>query len=151
MKEPIRYVVVCGCTGCIEPVAYINDNRPIGAALTVTGTTLESKQIVSATGYNPTVENWRAPDKFVTDKWAERDVTEIMWNDTRLGWTIRCQHCRKPAEIRETTLAVIADELAANLDPTVVPCPHPEDPTQLEQRHVVQLGSLLCRLSRFRV
>ena len=41
--------------------------------------------------------------------------------------------------------------LAANLDPTVVPCPNPEDPTQLEQRHVVQLGSLLRRLSRFRV
>jgi hypothetical protein len=72
-----------------------------------------------------------------------------MWNDSRLGWTIRCQHCRRQAELSETTLAVIADELAANLDATVVPCPQSEDPTHLEQRHVVPLESLLRRLSRF--
>ena len=35
MPEPIKYVVVCSCSGPVEPIAYLDDERPVGGALTV--------------------------------------------------------------------------------------------------------------------
>ncbi len=153
MAEALGYVVVCACDGRIEALAYIDDNRPAGGSITVSAPTPENKHIVSATGYNPEVEDWRAPDKFVTDKWAEHPVTETMWNDSRFGWTIRCERCGRQAQINEVKLTVIADEAAAHLavDPDAPPVPTPgvDDPSAIEHRHVIQFGAMLSRLSRF--
>ena len=150
MTEPIRYVVVCGCAGEIKALAYIDDNRPAGDAITVTAPDPALKRIISATGYNPQVENWRAPDKFAKSQWAEVSVTETMWSESRLSWTIHCIGCGKQAQMNQATLAAIADELADNLDPheQTVPTPDPDDATLFVPRYVRQLGALLHRISR---
>jgi hypothetical protein len=112
MNDPIRRLVVCTCGGKVSALAIIDDQRPTGGGLTVTEAEAGGKHIVAATGYRPGVKNWRAPDSFVTSKWAENTVTETMWSDERLGWTIRCPGCRKQAELNSKTLQVITDEMA---------------------------------------
>jgi hypothetical protein len=148
--EAIRYVVVCGYAGEIKPLAYIDDNRPVGGAITVTAPDPAMKRIISATGYNPQVENWRAPDKFAKSKWAEVSVTETMWSESHLSWTIHCNGCGKQAQMNQATLRAIADELAENLNPheETVSTPDPDDPTLFEPRHVRQFGALLRRISQ---
>lgn len=159
--EPIRYVIVCACGGHIEPVAYIDDNRPIGSAITVTAPDPAMKQIISAIGYNPEVENWRAPDGYVAGKWVERTVSETVWDwDDSTGWIIRCHHCRDQAQMSRATLDGIADRLALSAtrgDLVSVPAPDPpesadpvdgwEDGTVTEaawrQRYLIQLGVLI--------
>lgn len=112
MNESIRHLVVCTCGGKVSALAVIDDQRATGGALTVTGAEAGGKHIVAATGYRPGVKNWRAPDSFVTDKWAENTVTETIWSDERLGWTIRCSGCRKQAELNSKTLQAIVDEMS---------------------------------------
>jgi hypothetical protein len=120
MAESLSYVVVCACTGQMEAVAYIDDNRPIGGSITVSAPTPDSKQIISGTGYHPQVENWRAPEGYVVSKWAEQNVSETIWDwddDVRTAWVIRCDHCQDQAQMSRRKLEGIADRMAANLNP----------------------------------
>jgi hypothetical protein len=113
----IKYVVVCACGGQAEAVAYIDDNRPIGGSITVSAPTPQNKQIISASGYHPEIEDWRPPEGYVARKWAEHNVSETVWNwdEMRTGWTIRCGRCRQQAQIPHAKLVDIADAMAANL------------------------------------
>jgi hypothetical protein len=164
MAEALTYVVVCTCAGQIEPIAYIDDNRPADGPITVSAVDPEGKQIISAPGYHPEVKNWRAPDGYIAGQWADRTVTEIVWDweDMRTGWVIRCDHCQSQAQMSHTTLERIADLLAANLDPDrQIPAPESGEPLVLSwtedgwaqdeadaavewhQRYLIQLGVLI--------
>jgi hypothetical protein len=164
MAEPIRYVVVCACGGQIEPVTYIDDSRPVGSAVTVTAPDPAMKQIISAIGYHPEVENWRAPDAYVAGKWGDRAVSETVWDwdddDMHTGWVIRCDRCQDQAQMSRATLDGIADRLALSVtrgDLVSVPAPDPaesadpvdgwEDGMLTEavwrQRYLIQLGVLI--------
>jgi len=168
MAEAIEYVVVCACTGQIEAVAYIDDHRRAGGSVIVSGPgDPEKKQIISATGYHPELENWRAPDGWVAGKWAERNVSETVWNGegTRTGWTIRCSRCRQQAQMSQATLDRIVGATEPDQLPSV-PAPHrgeprvvswTEDgwadeetdaPSEWHQRHVIQLGMLVRESQR---
>ena len=79
--QAIEYVVICACTGReIEPVAYIDDHRRTGGSVCFGAADPEKKQIISATGYHPELENWRAPDGYIAGTWAQRNVSETIWN-----------------------------------------------------------------------
>ncbi len=44
MGETIKYVIACGCRGCLdEPIAYIDDSRPVGGEVTITAPTSGEK------------------------------------------------------------------------------------------------------------
>jgi hypothetical protein len=166
--EAINYVVVCACTGQIEAIAYIDDNRPIGGSITVTAPDPAMKQIISAIGYHPQVENWRAPDGYVASKWAERNVSETVWDWDTIGtgpWVIRCARCQAQAQMSRANMERIADRLAlsaAQGDLVSVPAPEPresadpvdgwEDGTltdpEWRQRYVIQLGVLVRESQR---
>jgi hypothetical protein len=174
MAEAIKYVVVCACAGQMEAVAYIDDNRPIAGSITVSARTPERKQIISATGYHPETENWRPPEGYVARKWAERNVSETVWdwNETRTGWTIRCDRCRQQAQIPHAKLADIADRMAANPNSDALrPAPDPvsadddagsydidgwfipevsagETVTEWQYRYLIQLGALVDEAQR---
>ncbi len=126
--EAIKHVVACGCTGQMEAVAYIDDNRPIGGSIVVSAPTPEGKQIISATGYHPDPEkeNWRPPEGYVARKWAEANVSETVWDwgEMRTGWSIRCGRCHDQAQIPHAKLIDIADAMAANRNPdALMPAP----------------------------
>jgi hypothetical protein len=125
----IEYVVGCGCRGALEPIAYIDDKRPIGGRVTVTAPTPEEKQIISAVSHHPEIEDWRVPDTWVASKWGACKVTEIMWagrEDAVIGWTVRCHNCSRQVQINQANLEAIADTMAANLNPdALMPAPEP--------------------------
>lgn len=131
MTDPIRYVVVCACDGKIEPVAYIDDDRSAGGAVTVSGPAdTDKKQIIFAPGYHPEIESWRAPDGWVASKWAERNVSEILWDETqtRTGWIVRCDRCgEQQAQMSQSTLERIVDAIDLS-QLASVPAPHPVEP-----------------------
>ncbi len=171
MAEAIKYVVACGCRGSLdEAIAYIDDSRPIGGEVTITAPTPEEKQIISATGYHPEIEDWRVPDAWVASKWATCKVTEIMWagrneRDAVIGWIVRCENCSQQAQINQANLEAIADWMAANLNPDALkPAPDPISPddaagsygidgwfkpssgetvTKWQHRYVIQLRALV--------
>jgi hypothetical protein len=175
MAEPIRYAVVCACTGHIEPLAYIDDDRHGGGGVTVTAPQGAGQIVIgyqTRQGFPPPVHDT------VARTWANSNVSQTVWADTgdyadtgRSQWTIRCNGCSKQAEMRAETLERIADELATELDkwPAVM-CPDPPEPAGQtwdagqdwampsdeivpsagwRPRHPIPFGVLLRRLSRF--
>jgi hypothetical protein len=175
MNEAIKYVIACACRGALDdPIAYIDDNRPTGK-VTIAAPTPGEKQVISATGWHPEIEDWRAPDAWVANKWGDCRVTEIMWTardqrDALIGWAVRCGHCSQQAQINQANLERIADRMAANLDQAaVVPTPNPispddaegsydadgwfvpgseEIPASLGHRYVIQLSALIAMAQR---
>jgi hypothetical protein len=175
--EPIRYVVVCACTGHIEALAYLDDDRPAGGALTVTAPQGAAQIVI---GYQSREGSPPPGHGTVARTWANSTLSKTVWADTgdyadtgRSQWTIRCNGCSEQAEMRAETLAVIADELAAELEqwPAVM-CPDPPEParqtwdagqdwatpsdenvpsTGWRPRHPIPFGVLSRRLSRFNV
>lgn len=123
MTEAIHYLVVCKCTGQIEPIAYIDDNRPIGGRVDVMAMKPAMKQIISAIGYNPDIENWRAPDGFAATKWGNYNVTETVldWESGRATWAIRCLDCQDQAQMSSTTLERIISAGEWPLVPSLEP------------------------------
>ena len=174
MAEPIKYVVVC-CTG--QPLAYIDDNRPIGGSLTVTAAPGASQIVI---GYQFR-EEFPTPDYGVVARtWANSNVSQTVWEDDgdyadsgRSSWTIRCDNpsCRwKQAQMNQATYEAVADELATELDkwqPDM--CPDPGEPplqtweagddwavpvstdsaatVSHSQRYVIPLGELIRKQS----
>ncbi len=179
MAEAIKYVVVCACTGHIEALAYLDDDRAAGGALTVTAPQGAGQIVI---GYQ-TRPGFPPPGHgTVARTWANSTVSKTVWADTgdyadtgRSQWTIRCPGCPNQAEMRAETLALLADELATELDklPAVM-CPDPPAPpadtwepgndwatpapptegedtipsTGWRPRHLIPLDVLLLRLSR---
>jgi hypothetical protein len=175
MAEPIKYVVVC-CTG--QPLAYIDDSRPIGGPLTVTAAPGASQIVI---GYQSR-EEFPTPDYGVVARtWANSNVSQTVWDDNgdyadsgHSNWTIRCCSCSKQAEMREETLKLVADEMATELEQKPrepVMSPDPAEPplqtweagedwavpvsadsniasTGWRPRHVIQLVALNLKLTR---
>lgn len=172
MAEPIRYVIVCGCAGDIEAVGYVNDNRPIDGGIEVLAPGPEAGQIISAAGYHPEIENWRAPGGWVAGKWADRNVNQTVWgwDEPHVGWVIRCGRCQQQAQMSRATLVDVVDRMAANLNPdALMPAPNPVSAddaagsydadgwftpestppvTKWERRFVIQLGVLVRESQR---
>jgi len=146
MTEPRRYVVACACTGQVQPLAWLDDDRAVGGELTVRAAH-GSAQVIF--GHRVTDE-LPAPDhQAVATAWTDNLVSETYWDSGRLNWTIVCVGCRKQAQLSEKSLADIADELAGGRDAMpAVPTPDPDDPSVIEQRHMIQLGALCRRLAR---
>jgi hypothetical protein len=149
MAEAIKYVVVCGCSGSIEPIAFINDDRPIGGDVTITAARPGEKQIIAAKGYKPGTEDWRVPDRWVASKYPEGSITEIMWTSTderesAIGWVVRCGKCGQQVQMKQTKLRAAADALAAreSKDKASWPCPAVDDSSVTEIREIARIGEL---------
>lgn len=114
MSEPTNYLVVCSCTGEIDPVAFIEDHRAVaaGGGLVIASAKPGMKQIVSAVGYHPEIENWRAPDGFAAGTWADYNVTETVldWDTMRRWWIVRCLKCHTQAQVSDANLRRIVDK-----------------------------------------
>ncbi len=173
MPDPIRYAVIC-CTGAA--LAYLDDDRATGGGLTVTAPAGAGQIVV---GYQAREGFSAPDYGTVARTWAGATVSQTVWaddgdyvDDGRTQWTIRCPGCPNQAQLRADTLALIADELAAALDEQLpaVMCPDPAAPpadtrepgndwsTPAEVTipsagwrppHLIPLGMLLLRLSRF--
>ncbi len=131
MGEPLRYVVVCSCTGSIEPIAYIDDARP-AAEITVDAVSEGRKRTVSQIGYRPGDARWRAPDGFEVESSKSFNVTRTVldWDDMTSWWMVRCVECDTQAQMNDTNLRRIGDKFAAAAWP-VVPTPVVGDPPVL--------------------
>jgi hypothetical protein len=114
MAALAHYLVVCSCTGQINPIACIDDDRLGGGTLTIAAANPKMKQIISASGYHPQTEKWRAPDGFAADTWASYNVTETIldWEKMRRRWIVRCLNCNTQAQMSDGTLQRIADKFA---------------------------------------
>jgi hypothetical protein len=130
----VKYIVVCTCGGEPKAVALIDDCRPVG--VTIRGIGEEDTQVVFAAAGEQRVAQW----------WAERSVTETIWEDGHSTWAIRCTACGQQVQFADKNLPGIADELAAPVDAC------PLIPSLSEggdaQRHMIPLGVLTRILSR---
>ena len=146
MTEAIKYLVVCSCTGKIEPVAYLDDDRPIGGALRVDAPV--GQMIVIAPELGGGEEPRDQPDEY-TAMFTKTNVTRTHWNrwgDPHVTWVIRCGDCSTQAQMSQVTYGLVADQLAAQLGMVAnLPVPTVSDPSATEQRHVIPLG-VLCRM-----
>ncbi|WP_322860104.1 hypothetical protein U8D42_12785 [Mycobacterium europaeum] len=144
MAEPIRYVVVCTCTGEAEPLAWVDDERPAGGQVTVRSAPNAGQVIIG----NRMMDDLPAPThETVAAAWADSTVSETHWDTGRSGWAINCPHCPDRAQLSDSTLSGIADELVTARDQLpYVPTPDPTDPSMIEQRHFLPLGVLIRRL-----
>jgi hypothetical protein len=152
MAEAIRYAVLC-CSG--RPLAYVDDDRPIGGPLAVTAADEQDKQTILAVDIvagqqidlrdnrtdPPQIGARRVPYEFAASKWGDCSLTETRWPDWHTSWTISCTRCRKRAEMRDKTLAAVADGLATELDKWLF--------DDERQRYVIPLGVLNLKLTRF--
>ncbi|WP_149656561.1 hypothetical protein [Mycobacterium simiae] len=149
VTERIRYAVVC-CSG--QVLAYLNDDRPVDGQIGVEGVDEQSKQTILAadvTGQNidlrdgatsPDIGDRVIPYKFAASKWGNCSLTETRWPDWHVSWTINCDRCSKRVEMRDKTLVIIADGLAAELDKWLFDADG--------KRYVLPLGVLNLKLTR---
>ncbi|WP_264992408.1 hypothetical protein [Mycobacterium montefiorense] len=145
MDEKIRYVVMCSCTGSLEPIAYIDDHRPsehpqsiLRGLITITGPSSQKL----ASGLPSTLA---IPKDDANAKRKTANVSEIFWGDGHVEWTLRCLECEVEVRMHRDTIRRVADELAAGLDQCpLVKLPDPKEP----ERHLIQLGVLNDRVSR---
>lgn len=137
-----RYVVMCGCTGSLEPIAYIDDHRPgehpqstLRGQITVTSPSSQKL----ASGLPSTLA---IPEDEANAKRKAANVTEIFWGDGHVEWTLRCLECKKQAQMKRDTIRAIADQLAESLDDwPVVQIPDSDEP----ERHMIPLR-VLCTM-----
>ena len=146
MPEKILYVVMCGCTGSLQPVAYIDDHRPadhpqsvLRGLITVSAPT--SQTLVSGMASTVAISKEQAQER-----WSETNLTKTFWTDGHVSWTLRCLACGKQAQMRRETIISIADKLAL-VDPSspempYISMPDPDEP----ERRMIQLGVLCDRI-----
>ncbi len=127
----VKYIVVCTCTGSVEPVALIDDCRPVG--VTIRGIGEDDTQVVFAAAAEQRVAQW----------WPERSVTETVWQDGHSTWAIRCTACGQQVQLADKKLVDIAGEFASTADawPLVPSLGEGED----AHRHMIPLG-VLCHM-----
>ena len=145
MGEQIKYVVVCDCTGRREPVALIDDGRPVGGSVTVRGVGDEDTAAVFAVADGGD----NAAYGKVAKSWAERGVTETIWADGHSTWAIRCMACGQQVQPSDKNLLDIADSVAAARDQLPVRVADPsEAATSFIGRHELPLRALTRILAR---
>jgi hypothetical protein len=141
-----RYAVVCGCTGDVQLIALIDDHRPgdhpqsaLRGLITITG---PSKKRV-ASGLPSTLA---VPEDEANAERMSSNVTEIVWGDGHVEWTLRCLECGKnQVQMHRDTIRAVADRLAESLDHwRVVPIPDSDEP----ERHMVPLSVLSTMLGQ---
>lgn len=143
-----KYLVVCGCGGTARPLAWLDDDRPIGGILGVDAPVGQVLVIAPELAGGP--EPSDTPDE-ITAKFTEHTVTRTEWNrwgDQRTTWAIRCDGCDRQAQMSRTTYAQIADELAAaeGLAAVEVPVLHDRSGAA-EARLLIPFDVLIRRLS----
>ncbi len=139
MAEPIRYVVVCACTGELRPLALLDDDRAAGGPVTLRPAQTATKQMFIGT----TLLDGSSAHDHIARQWATKEFSQ-----NGSGWTIRCGYCGPDqAQINQRTLPRIVDRLAAMLAAT--PDEFPRVPvSDHERRHIVRLGVLVRALAR---
>jgi hypothetical protein len=134
----IQYVVVCACTGRVEPIAYLEDDRESGGRLTVRPGGDSTAQLII--GAIPTIDGEPAlgplPAGTIETGWKECSVSETAWDSGRFTWVIRCNQCRKQVQMSDVNYSAIADALATNLD-VLARC---------DEGYLIPLGVLLHHL-----
>ena len=158
-----RYLVVCEKFGN-RPLAYIDDDRGTGEWVKVTAAPGSTSQIVIDDHDDPDRAKWLLPDAVVSETFSTTG---------RTTWTIRCDTCDgRPthADLSSEVLHGIVDDLAAasgvlevlclddpddvDVTPVHVSAPGCDDAAVVHAsyraRHVIPLGVLCLRLSRFR-
>ncbi|BBY67918.1 hypothetical protein MPRI_01050 [Mycobacterium paraintracellulare] len=140
MGETIRYVVVCGCTGSIEPIAFIEDHRPsehpqsaLRGFITVTGPSTQA--IVSGLASTMAI-----PQDEANTRRKTANVSEIFWSDGHVEWTLRCLHCSVQVQMHRDRIRATVDRLAVG-DWQVLSSPDGDEP----EPHIVPLG-VLCTM-----
>jgi hypothetical protein len=112
----IKYLVVCSCSGHIDPVAYINDDRAAGGHLTAWSVRSGDTQTVTAPR---TIDGEPLPQplvfKTIAKEWEAHNVSTTVWEGGNFTWAIRCAKCAKNAVMSDVTFATIADALAKTL------------------------------------
>lgn len=152
--EKLKYVVVCGCTGSMELIALIDDCRPtddprsiLQGLITVTS---PSSQVLIATRIERddegrVVAHYDIPDAVVKARYHDANLTETIWHDGHIEWTLRCFECGRQAQMSRDSLVAIADGLAAGIEA----CPVIQMPDEgASERHLIQLGVLCDRVTR---
>jgi hypothetical protein len=132
----IKYVVVC-CDDDI-PLAYLDDDRLIGGPVIVKPAMRE--QATPATDLETPNPPYKFASKPGTHVSADRYVSETLWRDGHISWTVRCSRgrCRLQAQMTESNCVEVADKLAtADLDKWPWGSQH--------HRYVVPLG-VVCRI-----
>jgi hypothetical protein len=135
------HVVVCGCTGRIEPIAYLDDDRASGDVLAIRAVRPWQKQSVIAAP--PEIDGAPMAELFadgvIEAMWAEHQVSETVWRGGHSTYTIRCAGCGVQAQMSDAKYSAIADELATKRDEFAAVA------TDDGRRHVVPLG-VLCHM-----
>ncbi|WP_373234898.1 hypothetical protein [Mycobacterium marinum] len=160
MAETINYVIVC-CDG--TALAYIDDSRPVGGKVLIAGQPGHSQtNLAFFPARNAAPVEFLTPDELAgaaTANFGERSFTATVWRDGHWSWTINCPKCPKRAEVRDTTLPRIADDLAADLAKWIsVSTPTPEAPVKSvagesinvaadRPRYLIPLGVLNIKLT----
>jgi hypothetical protein len=139
----IKYVIVC----CRSDLAYVDDDRP--AELSISAPQGASQIVI---GYQQREGFLRPTHGSVAGTWGDATLSRTVWADDgdysdtgRTQWTIRCDGCRKQAEINQENLSSLADLLAAALAGL-----DKANPPALG-RHVIPLGLLCLMVTRFNV
>ncbi|GBE67122.1 hypothetical protein MFM001_35840 [Mycobacterium sp. MFM001] len=122
------YAVTC----CGRLVARLDDDRPgggLGIASAPGSTALVLGMGIEINGVQP----YEMSQEQVTRTWAESAVSQTVWENGHITWTIRCRECSKQAEMTETNYLRIADALLTGT------------------QHEIPLSMLCVMLSRFSV
>lgn len=143
MNEKIAYVVMCGCTGSLEPIAYIDDHRPgehpqsaLRGLITVAAPS--SQKLASGLPSALAI-----PIDEVNAKRKTANVTETYWADGHVEWTLRClRSCGMQVQMNRDTIRATADLLAESLSKW--PVVYAPDRDELG-RHMIPLR-VLCTM-----
>jgi hypothetical protein len=108
MAEPIKYVIVCGCTGENKLVAYLEDSRPAGGlSVEAAAPSGHMINIVGGGGLIPAEDLLAGAQKDL----SEQNVTETLWPTGNVSWAIRCEDCGEQVQLSDKKLVSIADRL----------------------------------------
>jgi hypothetical protein len=111
------YVVTC----CARPVALLVDDRPDGRlSVEADSTAIILAGQITIGG----VEPYKMAQEQVASNWTEHAVTQTLWPDGHMSWTIRCSACRDHAQDRQAQMSDksyvrIADRLSRNQQPVI--------------------------------
>lgn len=129
------YLIVCGCTGEVAAIAFLDDNRDSGGRVTFRPVSGASDAVLGA-GV-ATARDQGAMYRALVAGYADHAVSEAIW-PRGTSWVVRCPHCKRQAQIGDA--AALVDTLDTGEDWAVVPAGDDG-----RKRSVVPLG-VLCRI-----
>ncbi len=111
MTDGLAYVIICSCTGSIEPLAFLDDARPSTVGVVVR----------PVSGHDRVT--WIPPRR--RGELTRADYADL--SGSAVGFagdlhTVRCAACRDQAQMSTSSLAGIADTLAAQANAGRLAC-----------------------------